>query len=455
MKGQLKTTRLSLGTIFLTVFVLTSAGPFGVEEMVSATGPGLALVLILGTPLVWGAPLALVCAEMASAIPEEGGAYAWVERALGPFWAFQAGWWSSVSGLVDTALYVVLAVTYANGWLALPQGLTWVMSFAIIVFFAALNVRGLRVMAVSSAGFAIVILVPCVALTVLGLSAWEHDPFAPFLRPDQPVATSLGLGLTVAIWFYSGYESMSTMAGEVAEPQRVIPKALLLSLPVVVAVYFLPTLAGLASVGRWSEWSPENGLSLADIARDLGGASFVGTALGAATMAGAIVSSLALYNAYLASGARTTLVMARRRHLPAAFARVHPRFGTPYGSIVIAAILHAILATGSFAFLIVIDVLLFVLSYLLIFVAAVVLRVKEPRLARPFRVPTGTAGMVAIAGVPTLVALAFLVASGLATLAWGMVAAATGPVAYVLSTRLTRDPRAAERASVAEGSPAP
>jgi amino acid transporter len=355
-----------------------------------------------------------------------------VERALGPFWAFQAGWWSSLSGIVDTSLYVVLAVTYANSWLEQPPLVGWLMSAGVITFFAALNVRGLRLMALSSAGFAIVILVPCVLITVLGIAGWQHNPFAPFLRFDQPTAASLGAGLTIAIWFYSGYESMSTMAGEVAEPQRVIPKALLLSLPVVVAVYFLPTLAGLASVGRWAEWSPEGGLTLVDVARQLGG-----PALAAVTMVAALASSLALYSTYLASGARTTLVMAQRGHLPPALARVHPRFGTPHGSILIAAVLHAILATGSFGFLILIDVLLFVLSYLLIFVAAVVLRVKEPALVRPFRVPTGTGGMMIVAGVPTLVAVAFLGANGLETLAWGAAAAATGPVAYVLFERLT------------------
>jgi amino acid transporter len=430
VRHPLKTTRLSLGTIFLVVFVLTSAGPFGVEEMVSATGPGLALALLLVIPLVWGAPLALICTELASAIPEEGGAYAWVERGLGPFWAFQAGWWSSLSGIVDTALYVVLAVTYANGWLGLSPVGAWLLSAGIIVVFAALNIRGLRLVALASVAFAIVILVPCVALTVLGLAAWQLDPFAPFLRPDQPAVASSGIGLTIAIWFYSGYESMSTMAGEVADPQRMIPRALLLSIPVVVAVYFLPTLAGLAGVGRWSEWSPEGGLTLVDVARELGG-----TPVAVATMAGALVSSLALYSAYLASGARTTLVMAERGRLPAVFGRVHPRFGTPYGSIAVAAVLHAILATGSFAFLIVIDVLLFVLSYLLVFVTAVVLRAQEPELARPFRVPTGTMGMVVLAGVPSLVAVAFLAANGLETLAWGAVAAATGPAAYLLANR--------------------
>ena len=431
VQRELKTTRLSLGTIFLVVFVLTSAGPFGVEEMVSASGPGLTLTLLLVIPIVWGAPLALICTELASAIPEEGGAYAWVERALGPFWAFQAGWWSSLSGVVDTSLYVVLAVTYANRWLDQTPVVMWMMSVAVIAFFAALNVRGLRLMALSSAGFAVVILVPCVLMTVLGIAAWQQDPFAPFMRTDQTEAASIGIGLTMAIWFYSGYESMSTMAGEVAEPQRVIPRALLLSIPVVVAVYFLPTLAGLASIGRWSEWSPEGSVTLVDVARSLGG-----PALAVATMAGALVSSLALYSTYLASGARTTLVMAQRGHLPSMFARVHPRFGTPYASIVIAAGLHAILATGSFAFLIVIDVLLFVLSYVLIFVTAFVLRRKEPDLPRPFEIPTGTAGMAIVAGVPTIVALVFLVANGMQTLVWGALAAATGPIAYMLLRRL-------------------
>jgi amino acid transporter len=426
MPGPLRTSRLSLGTVFLVVFVLASAGPFGVEEMVSATGPGLALLLILVIPVVWGAPLALVCTELASAIPEEGGAYAWVERALGPFWAFQAGWWSSLSGVVDTSLYVVLAVSYANSWLGQPPLVAWLMSVVVIAVFAALNVRGLRLMALSSAGFAIVILVPCVAITALGLAGWRQNPFAPFLRPDQSAAASLGAGLTIAISFYSGYESMSTMAGEVAEPRRVIPKALLLSFPVVVAVYFLPTLAGLASVGRWAEWAPEGGLTLVDVGRELGGSVLAG-----ATMVAALVSSLALYSAYLASCSRTTLVMAERGHLPRAFALVHPRFGTPHGSILIAAALHALLATGSFAFLIVVDVLLFVLSYVLIFVTAVVLRVKEPNLAHPFRIPVGTAGMAVLAGVPVIVALVFVFASGIETLAWGAVAAATGPVAYL------------------------
>jgi amino acid transporter len=204
VRPPLRTTRLSVGTILLVVFVLVSSGPFGVEEMVSATGPGLALLLLLVIPLVWGAPLALVCTELASAIPEEGGAYAWVERGLGKFWAFQSGWWSTLSGLVDTTLYVVLAVTYANGWLAQPGLVSWLISVGIITFFAALNIRSLRSMALSSVAFAVIILIPVAAMTALGLAAWGQSPLTPFVPPGQSVAASLGLGLTTAIWSTQG-----------------------------------------------------------------------------------------------------------------------------------------------------------------------------------------------------------------------------------------------------------
>jgi amino acid transporter len=127
--------------------------------------------------------------------------------------------------------------------------------------------------------------------------------------------------------------------------------------------------------------------------------------------------------------------MAERRMLPRVFGRVHPRFGTPSGSILIAAAVHAVLVTASFEALLVIDVLLFVMSYLLIFAASVALRSREPELERPFRVPLGTVGLAVFAAVPATVALVVLMANGVQALVVGTLAAATGPVAYALLRR--------------------
>ena len=186
----------------------------------------------------------------------------------------------------------------------------------------------------------------------------------------------------------------------------------------------------LASVGRWEDWGADGPVTLVQVAEQLGG-----RALSIPMMAGALVSSLALYNGYLASGARTTLVMAQDGLLPRAFALVHPRYGTPWGSILIAAALHAALVTRSFETLLIMDVFLFVISYLLLLGAIVALRIKEPELPRPYRIPLGTAGVAILAAVPTIVGLWLLVANGRAAFVYGSLVAATGPLAYLLLDR--------------------
>ena len=80
-----------LGLLSLTavIFFNVSGGPYGIEDTVSTFGPGLALLLLALTPLVWSLPVAVVMSELAAAIPDEGGYVTWVRRAFGPFWSFQ------------------------------------------------------------------------------------------------------------------------------------------------------------------------------------------------------------------------------------------------------------------------------------------------------------------------------------------------------------------------------
>src|SRR5947209_8654723 len=92
--------QLGLLPLAMVFFFTVSGGAYGLEPVVSASGPGMALVLIAVTPLIWAVPAALMVAELSSAIPAEGGYYAWVKRGLGPFWGFQEGWWSWLSSFV-------------------------------------------------------------------------------------------------------------------------------------------------------------------------------------------------------------------------------------------------------------------------------------------------------------------------------------------------------------------
>src|SRR3954454_13493037 len=117
--------RRSLTTLPL-VFILyfsTSGGAYTTESLVREAGPGLALLFIALVPLIYSLPEILIVGELASMLPEEGGYYRWVQRAFGPFWAFQNGWLTWMYSLVDMALYPKLFATYL-GWFApgLGQG---------------------------------------------------------------------------------------------------------------------------------------------------------------------------------------------------------------------------------------------------------------------------------------------------------------------------------------------
>jgi len=375
---KLRTVNIRLFAVVAMIFIFVSSGPFGIEDMVSSSGPGLTLLMLLALPVFWAMPMALVCSELGSALPEEGGYYAWTRRALGEFWGFQCGWWSWTCQWVDSAVYIALVQGYvATWWPQLNGWELWLIGAVLIAVFAYTNIRGLNIIALSSVVFAIVIAAPFLVEIVLGFAKWHGSPLQPFVPHGQSIGSSLNLGLAVGVWMYSGYDSMSTIAGEVNNPRKLIPRGLMIAMPIVVALYVLPTLAGLAGVGRWSEWATTGGISFVEITKALGG-----PVLGYVMLGVAVISNLALYQDYLTSGSRPAYAMAEDRLLPKALTRAHPRFGTPWISILFLAGLNLVLIIGTFANLVVIDVFLNMLYYLLIFVAAIRLRQKETR-ARP------------------------------------------------------------------------
>ena len=388
------------------IYIYASAGAFSIEEMVSSSGPGLTILLLILLPIVWSLPMALVASELGSALPGEGGFYMWVRRALGDFWGFQAGWWWALSIFVDCSLYVVLTVSYLQSWFGFDQPTYYLVCWGIIAACAAVNIIGVKLVAASSTLFTLIIVAPFLALSIVGFAQWQHNPLLPMTVPGAPLLGADGviaLGLVVGVWMYSGYESISTLSGEIRNPQKVIPRALMIALPIIAVMYLLPVVASLAGYGRWETFGVEAGdgtVTFVEIARALGG-----PALGLAMLASALVANLSAYLDYLASGSRPLFAFAEDGLFPRSIARVSARFGTPVGAILLTAGINAVLVLGPFRNLIVIDVLLFTSAYLLIFIAAVRLRIKEPKLRRRFRIPLGTAGVTAMVIPPIVIVL--------------------------------------------------
>jgi amino acid transporter len=459
--ANLRRTSVRLITVFFMIYILVSGGSFGIEDMVSSSGPGLTILLLVLLPVFWSTPMALIASELGSALPGEGGFYVWARRGLGDFWGFQTAWWWSLSIFVDSSVYIVLAVGYLQSWLHFNHWWFYAICWSIIVVFTVMNILGVQIIALSSTLFSVLIIAPFIALIVVGLAKWQFNPLTPFSAPGVGyfgTNGTLGLGLAIGVWMYSGYESMSTLSGEIRNPQRVIPRALMLAVPVIIALYVLPTVAGIAAYGHWGTWAAQAGdgyVSFVQVGRKLGG-----SALGVALLASALLGNLALYLDYLASGARPLFALSADGLFPKSVSGVSRRYGTPIAAIVLMAALNAVLIIGPFRNLVVIDVILFISSYAVIFVAAVRLRSREPGLKRPFRVPFGTTGMAAMVVPPILIVFFTIYVNaidhstsifGLKSfdllglhLGWygigGLIALASGPVCYVLFRRVFGGP---------------
>src|SRR5206468_7366541 len=123
---------------------MVSGGTYGTEDIVHGAGYGKGILILLLTPLLWSLPTAFMIGELSSALPFEGGYYAWVRRAMGNFWGFQEAWLSLVASIFDMAIYPTLFVLYLSRlWPALGA-FSSLLGGLLIALCAAWNLRGSR-----------------------------------------------------------------------------------------------------------------------------------------------------------------------------------------------------------------------------------------------------------------------------------------------------------------------
>jgi amino acid transporter len=405
------------------LFFNVSGGPYGIEDTVAVFGPGLVLLLLVLTPLVWSLPIALAMAEMASALPEEGGYVAWVRRAFGPFWGFQAGWWSWVNSFVDVAVFPALFADYLGFWWpdmsALERG---AVVLAFIWLLTGLNLAGVRIAGWSAVALGIVVLAPVALLTALAAAQARQPPWLPFVNEREGLLAGLGLGLAAMMWNYSGWDTPTTCLGETRTPTTAFRRAVWLALPLIALVYVLPVGAVLSATGDWSEWKTGY---WPIAARAVGGPWLAGL-----VMLGGLMASAGLFLSLLLTNSRLPFALAANGQLPAVLAKIHPRLGTPWMAVIVSSACYSAFAYWSFKELIVLDMWLYSIALLLELAAFVALRLREPELPRPWRVGGGALGMWATAALPAACGLLAMATAGWSNTLVGAGAALTGPLAY-------------------------
>ncbi len=420
-------------------YFMVAGGPYGIEDILGKAGYLHALLLLALVPFFWSLPTALMVGELAAALPAEGGYYVWVGRALGRFWGFQEAWLSMAASVFDMAIYPVLFVSYLNrlapDWTAGHRGTLWAL--AVVVGCTLWNLRGAKPVGEGSVVIFCVLLAPFVALTGVALWRWHGHGAAAFHHPVA--APDIAGAIAVTLWNYMGWDNASTVAQEVEDPQRNYPRAVLWAVALVALSYIVPLAAvGLAGLdpnqfatGAWT-----------DAARTL-----AGPALALAVVLGGMLNGVGMFNPLMMSYTRVPFAMAEEGLMPRFFTWRN-RFGVPWPSVLFCAATWALVLNFTFERLISIDLVLYGAALLLEFVALAVLRRREPALPRPFRVPGGMAGAVAVGIAPALL-IGFAVYSareetvlGLNALLFATLVGAAGAAVYALILLAQRGKRA-------------
>ena len=338
-----------------------SGGPSGSEEIVAALGPFTAIGIMMMFLVCYSIPQALITAELSTAFADNGGYSLWVKAAFGDFWAVQESIWSLASGVVDSALYPVLfyhvcqkLIRWAVGYgLGLEQtsctislfagerfGLLghhrnpmlcatsdWMCAFEwgtkvfILLLFAAPNFVSTKLVGKYLVSLATFVVLPFFVLLLWGSwhMRWDVLTASPQKEADWPAI------IGVVYWSTAGFDSASTIAGEVEAPARTLPRALALSVLSVILCTGLPLLVAAGNDRFWRCW--EEGSINAVMAQ------LCGPWLGVWAVLSSAVGNCGMFSAEFLEDTHQLEGMACVGLAPRIFQERSARFGTPVNAM--------------------------------------------------------------------------------------------------------------------------
>jgi APA family basic amino acid/polyamine antiporter len=398
----------------LTINSIIGSGVFGLPSVIA----GLTGSLSPWTVLLAGAAIAIIMAcfaEVASQFSEAGGPYLYARVAFGRLVGIETGWMLWLARLTAPAANANLFVIYLGEFW--PHGKDPLPRFAILTLLvgvlAIVNLRGVRAGAQVSNITTLAKLVPLIVVAIAGvvyLLAGHRIPVA-----SAPTSTHAWLkAMLLLIFAYGGFETALTPMAEAKNPQRDVAFGLLTALITCTVLYFAMQWAvvGLLPDAAHSE------RPLADVARLIFGNT------GAAFITiGALISVYGYLGANLLAVPRITFALAKRGDFPSIFAAVHPRFRTPYFSILVFAVLTWLLSLlGSFSWNVTLSAVARLFYYGLVCAALPVLRKRQPQAAM-FHLPTGN--VLAVIGVAICLGLmtqvdrsGFIIVAAMLVVAW-------------------------------------
>src|SRR2546422_6170282 len=409
--------------VAVTINGIIGAGIFGLPSKVYGLIGGYSLIAFVACALVVML-IVLSFAEVGSRFDQTGGPYLYAREAFGPTVAFEVGWLIWLARLTAFAANCNLLVSYV-GYFWPPANSTIPRALIITLVVLALtilNITGVRQAAIASDIFTIGKLIPMLVFIAVGFFFINPQAFALGARP---ATGAFSQSVLLLLYAFTGFEMAAIPAGETRDPQKHLPRALLIATAVVAFTYIL---IQVVCIGTLPELA-KSAKPLADA-----GQRFMGTAGGALISAGVIISIAGNLNIVLLSGSRVPFAIAEQNQLPSFLARVHRRFFTPHVAVLItAALMFVLTLKSSFVAALTISAIARLVTYAVTCAALPVLRRSSGVSPAMFHVRGGT--VIAIAAL--ILAVWLLAHSTLAEAIQAMVAGALGLLIY-LSYRLYR-----------------
>ena len=384
--------RLRILPLAAVIFLTVSGGPYGLEPLLSYGGANGALLILMLTPLLWDVPTIFVVMELNSMMPVTGGYYQWVKRALGIRWAWYEGWWTWLYTFVDLAIYPVLFVEYASFFFPEIAQYKIPVCLAIIWMGAGLNILGIVPVGRISMILSITVVIPFLILFVINLAHHSHSFHLPAPSLKGLGFSSVGMGLYTVMWNFIGWDNTTTYAEEVETPVRTYLISTFIAFGVTISVYLIAVITSVSS-GIDLKVLGEEGFPML-------GSMAAGQWLGVILAAGGMASALGLFSAVLLSVSRVPKVMADDQLLPGKLQRLHPKYNTPYISIIVCASVVSVMILWTFGDLLIIDVTLYGAALFLEFISLIIFRIRLPHAKRPFKIPLNIAGLCGLILLP-------------------------------------------------------
>jgi basic amino acid/polyamine antiporter, APA family len=364
----------------LVINCIIGSGIYGLpSDLIQLLGRASPLVMIVAGLAM--ATIMVSYAEVASQFSGPGGSYLYVRTAFGRFAGLQVGWFWLLSITGGAAANANLFVTYLAAMLpSIAHGFSRALVMtALIAVPVAANYFGARSGAALSSVLTVAKLLPLLLLILLGLARFSHHAALPPI-PEVMPGWKLWLSASLLVFFpYSGYEDSIVPAGEVKDPRRTLPFALLTGLVVCIVIYTLIQFVTVATIGAHSSARP-----LSDVASVLmgrGGATFVEIAV--------MFSTYGYVSASVLNAPRLASAFAAHGDWPAFLGKLHPRFNTPALAIVLFAFLVWVLAlTGTFRWALVLSVAASTIYFAGVCATLIRLRRMHPH-ADALRIPFG------------------------------------------------------------------